>query len=166
MAYDARAIANYLIDRAAMDGETLNPMKLQKLVYNAHGFCLAALNRPLIDEEIQAWTYGPVIPSIYHEFKKYGSGGIKEKARVVHFEDGLKYRFITPSIDSYPNAQENQETRDLLDAVWESFGDLSAVQLSNLTHRPGTPWSVTVEQNPGRKGINIPQDRLKEWFAA
>jgi len=44
-------------------------MKLQKLVYYAHGWHLALNNEPLIDEQVECWQYGPVISSLFHEFK-------------------------------------------------------------------------------------------------
>ncbi|MFQ5632018.1 MAG: Panacea domain-containing protein, partial [bacterium] len=57
--YDSRLIANYFIDFARKDGVAISPMKLQKLVYFAHGYYLAITGQPLIEEEIQAWRYGP-----------------------------------------------------------------------------------------------------------
>ncbi|MDR1297685.1 MAG: DUF4065 domain-containing protein [Deltaproteobacteria bacterium] len=49
-------------------GPTTN-LKLQKLVYYAQGFNLAALGCPLFDEEPEAWDHGPVSPDPY---EKYG----------------------------------------------------------------------------------------------
>ena len=167
VAYDARAVSNHLLDLAERDGKKISPMKMQKLVYNAHGLCLAIYDRPLIDESVQAWTFGPVVQSLYHEFKKYGSGDITAKATKFDFTGPkFSYRIVTPSIrDNCENPQLTAQSIDLLEAVWETFGGLSAVQLSNLTHEPGTPWSVTVKENPGKKGVDIPDSLMKEWFA-
>ncbi|WP_366513810.1 type II toxin-antitoxin system antitoxin SocA domain-containing protein [Planktotalea sp.] len=44
-------------------------MKLQKLVYIAYGWHLALSGKKLFTEEIEAWKHGPVVPSLYHEFK-------------------------------------------------------------------------------------------------
>ena len=57
--YSAKAVANYFLARAKESGETLSPMKLQKLIYFAHGWHLAVFDAPLLDEEVQAWDYGP-----------------------------------------------------------------------------------------------------------
>jgi len=72
----ALAVANYFIKKGIDTKKSVSPMKLQKLVYFAHGWRLALYNSPLIDEAIQAWQYGPVIPGIYHEFKHYGNRDI------------------------------------------------------------------------------------------
>jgi uncharacterized phage-associated protein len=168
VAYDALAVSNYLLDLAVRDGNKINPMKMQKLVYNAHGLCLAIYDRPLIDESVQAWAYGPVVPSLYHEFKRYGSGDISAKATKVDFSGPgrFSYQILTPTInDGCDGPQSKAQTMDLLEAVWEAFGNLSAIQLSNLTHQPGTPWSVTVAKYPGKKGVEIPDELMKEWFA-
>src|SRR5437870_3577302 len=98
MAYEARAIANYFLDLAKLANQELNPMKIQKLVYYAHGWNLALDGQPLIDEAVEAWTYGPVIPSLYHEFKKYGGGPITSKASKIEVRDwdSLAFDIVTP----------------------------------------------------------------------
>ena len=55
--YNALVVANYFIDKAKAEGVSLTPMKLQKLIYMAHGWHLALYDKPLIDEQFQAWDY-------------------------------------------------------------------------------------------------------------
>jgi len=54
-------------------------MQLIKLVYIAHGWTLGLYNQPLIGKQVEAWTYGPVIPSVYHDFKHYGRDPITQQ---------------------------------------------------------------------------------------
>jgi uncharacterized phage-associated protein len=166
MPYSAKAIANYFLDLARIHGQTLNPMKIQKLVYYAHAWNLVFYNRPLIDEFIQAWTYGPVIRSLYEEFKRYGSGPITTKATEFAPSELDPYQFVTPSIDDYPYLGINQQTKALLDTVWEAYGGFSAIQLSNLTHAPDSPWFSVYNKNPGRKGLTIPDQVIREHFVS
>ena len=42
------------------------PMHVIKLVYLAHGWMLGFTSRALINEAVEAWTYGPVVPSTYY----------------------------------------------------------------------------------------------------
>lgn len=53
MTVEALAIANEFIDLAAEREEQLTPMKLQKLVYYAHGWWLGLTSQPL------AWRGNP-----------------------------------------------------------------------------------------------------------
>ena len=51
----------------------VSPMKLQKLVYFAHGWHLAIHNRPLVNEQVEAWKFGPVFSDLYHQIKSFGN---------------------------------------------------------------------------------------------
>ena len=63
--YSAKAVANTLLSRSKELGiNDITPMKLQKLIYYAHGWLLAFLGTALIKEGVQAWKYGPVIHTV------------------------------------------------------------------------------------------------------
>lgn len=167
MAYPSAAIANWFLDRASKDNVTLSPMKLQKLIYFAHGWSLAILNAPLIEEHPEAWDYGPVIPSIYHEFKEFGAGAITARATELSTaskEGGtflLNGRFIEPSVGA-----DDHNTNALLERVWQVYGKFSPVQLSNMTHAPKGAWHQAYEASKGRKGVDISDDLIKAEFIA
>ena len=134
---------------------TISPMKIQKLVYLAHGWYLAVKGKPLIDDPIQAWHYGPVIPNLYQEFKKYGEGPIKRFA--------LEYNPYTnePLTVASPN---DESTIQILNKVYDFYGGFSAIQLSNLTHKQGTPWADTWGEGDIPSGTPIDNDKIKEHF--
>lgn len=71
MAYKVIDIANQLLVKAyrASDGELMTNLKLQKMLYYQQGFHLAYFGTPLFDDEIEAWMYGPVVPSVYNHYK-------------------------------------------------------------------------------------------------
>ena len=162
MPYDSRAIANYFLDLAHASGRTLDPMQVQKLVYFAHGWNLALNHAPLIDDTVEAWQFGPVIPTLYHEFKHFGRGPITSKASSLRFIDGDKLEFEEPTLERGP---ATRAVRDLLDAIWQAYGAFTGVQLSNLTHEPGSPWHVTWHRAEGRKNVDIPDELIQEHFA-
>jgi uncharacterized phage-associated protein len=141
--YSPLLIANYFIVKATKDGEILTPMKLIKLVYIAHGWHLALLNMPLISEDVQAWTYGPVVPTLYHTFKRFGSGPVA---------------LATPGNTNFDMIDER--TKAILNRVWESYKKYSGTQLSNITHLPNTPWDGT-----HNAGLNIiPNALIKRHY--
>lgn len=157
MAYPVKAVANYLLALAKDKGEKLSPMKLQKLVYFAHGWHLAFTGQSLIDEKVEAWQYGPVIPSLYHEFSNYGAGNISKLA--TELDDD--FEFITPKLPNDDAA--DKFAKALLEKVFEVYGKHSGIQLSNLTHLPDTPWSQTWKAGLP-KGTDISDELITDHF--
>jgi uncharacterized phage-associated protein len=170
MVYDPKAIANYFLKVAEEQGEPLTPMKLQKLVYYANGWHLAINDEPLINEQVEAWSYGPVVPSLYHEFRRFGDQAITEQAfdMVTESDDPWEMALVRlePTIDDRPNHADF--ARAFLDRIWETYSGYSAIQLSNETHRPGSPWDTVRKQYNGAipKRTDIPSDLMKEYFRA
>ncbi|WAK02791.1 Panacea domain-containing protein [Methylobacter sp. YRD-M1] len=123
MAHSALAIANAFLDLARGDGKGITPMKLQKLVYYAHGWNLGIFGEPLIDETIEAWKYGPVIQPIYHEFKSFGAEEITHCGTTF---DPDAFDFVEPR----PEGDEN--TLALVKKVWGEYGGFTAIQLSSV----------------------------------
>lgn len=72
-------IAKFFIAIANETGDVITNLKLQKLVYYAQAWFLANYKKPLLDKDFQAWVHGPVIPDLYHKYKKFGSEPIIEK---------------------------------------------------------------------------------------
>lgn len=121
-------------------GELISNMKLQKLVYYAQGFYLAKYGKRLFNATIEAWTLGPVIPALYHEYKEYGCNAIK----------------LTRNIDF---SKYNEETKELLDEVYSVYGQYSAWKLSELTHNE-PPW----KKYHSKTDKTIPLKSLQEYF--
>lgn len=144
-------------------------MKLQKLVYFAQGWHLALLGEPLIAGPVEAWPYGPVVPSLYHEFKHFGNGEITGRATELDWGDGgvgfADFRQVRPEIPDDGSA-ESRHARALLDRIWEVYGPLTAIQLSNMTHEPGTPWdqvSQTHNHKIPRRTV-VPDALIRAYF--
>lgn len=127
--YDAEEIAKYFIYLGSQqivgskEREGVTNLKLQKLLYLAQAYYLAKIGRPLFSDRIEAWEFGPVIPEVYHEFKKFGSSPI------IHERDESKI---------YDEDKEN------LNRVWDAFGGYSASRLVDITHAHD-PWKKAYE---------------------
>ena len=137
---DALAVANWFIDRAVADGTPVDMLKLQRLVYLAHGWSLAVTGLPLLRQRPEAWDFGPVIPAIYRAFADAGRQPITRKATIagpaasvfhrMAFRDAPAQQVVAPRVDD-PDAVA------LLQRVWDVYRGFTGVQLSNLSHRPG-----------------------------
>jgi len=60
--YDARAIANLMLDEASEMDRGVTNLALQKLLYFAHSLFLIEYKRPLVSGYFEAWKLGPVHP--------------------------------------------------------------------------------------------------------
>ena len=156
--YSAKAVANAFLKIADSEGAQISPMKLQKLIYLAHGWSLGLLNSPLISDSIKAWKYGPVIESIYHEFKSFGSSYIKVKATELSLDEKtFQLNSFEPEIDGTDN-----EANSVIAQVWKVYNQYSGVQLSNITHQPETPWSRCYTNT---RNVSIDNDIIKRHYA-
>ena len=157
MPFDSKCVANYFLQLAEKNGERLSPMRLIKLVYIAHGWHLGLLDKPLINERPEAWKYGPVVPSLYHEFKKFGNEPIASPATYYDPESGRLVPHAPPS---------DEAARSFMNRIWEVYRSFSAIQLSSMTHKPGTPWYITWHDQGGKdfQGTDIPQDLIRDHY--
>ncbi len=165
--HSALAVANWFLDRGSADHADLSPMKLQKLIYFAHGWSLAINDVPLIQEFPEAWDYGPVIPSVYHEFKKFGGNPITQKATKLDADGALKLQNLLRVKFVEPKITDDQEAERLLAKIWEVYGKLTGIQLSNMTHAKDGAWYKAYhELAQGRRGVDIPDNLIKAEFIA
>ena len=159
--YDARLIANYFLKLGRRDGVPVDPMKLQKLVYFAHGWYLATVGQPLLSETVEAWRWGPVIPSLYWCFNHYGGNPITEFAVARR---GDSFCGDLTSISEIPTGPEGDSLREVLNEVWRVLGKFSGIHLSNLTHLKDSPWDITWSAQKGRRGVDINDEEIKRYF--
>jgi uncharacterized phage-associated protein len=135
----AEDVARYfLVNQDAEHGEPISNLKLQKLCYYAQGISLAVLEKPLFFEHIDHWQHGPVVQTMYREYQTYGSGPIPLPENL--------------HLDRY-----DTETKRLLDRVYQLYGDNSAWELRNKTHRE-SPWINTPD------GGHITHQKMRAYF--
>lgn len=141
--YKVEDIANWILkynrnlrEISNEDTDEISNLKLQKLLYYAQGAYLAMRGEKLFDDEIVAWTHGPVIEEMYNKYKKYGASGITE------FDEDVEL---------------DNETLDVIVAMYDVFGKYSAWGLRNLTHKE-TPWKET------KRGEVIDTYKIKKYF--
>lgn len=139
-----RQVANYFLSQVDAEvGDSLSNLKLQKLVCYAQGFHLAINGEKLFPEEIQAWEHGPVVPSLYRQFRQHGAEPIPPP------ENGI-------FLDDYP-----KDIRDLLDEVTSVYGQFSASKLRNMTHEE-TPWKEAYTLAPSTA---ISELTMRDYFS-
>ena len=130
------------IDRAA--GDSLTHLKLQKLVYYAQAWALALFNRPLFDEDFEAWVHGPALVSLFRRFK----GASWESLPVPR---------KCPKPDT--------KTEELLNDILTIYGQHSAKYLESLTHRE-YPWQEARAGLPpdAKSNAIIKKETMKAFY--
>lgn len=110
--------------------ELLTHLKIQKLLYYAQGIFLAYTNGiELFEEEIYAWEHGPVVPDVYNIYK-------------INKGNEIEYINDEEDIKILEKVTNDEDLRDVLEAVFENYGKYSAWHLRNMTHEE-KPWKST-----------------------
>jgi uncharacterized phage-associated protein len=123
MAYNVIDIANRIIEHISTEGygDVVTNMKLQKLLYYHQGYHLGYFGTPLFEDKIEAWMYGPVVPTAYNHYKSFGGNPLDYDENVIELSD---------------------KEEMLFKEVMRVYGDYSAIGLMNLTHKE-KPWKET-----------------------
>lgn len=149
--YDAREIANFLLDMADAEQVPLTIMKLLKLIFLAHAKSLQTKGQPLIRNRIQAWKYGPVIPAVYDSFKEARDNPIRNRATIPNILLGSE------TIARYEFDKTNE---DLIRHTYDSFKSQTAFDLSRITHIEGWAWDRVWNSKAVTVGMTISDDDI------
>lgn len=150
MPYPATLIAYAFVKRGIEEGAPVTQMKLQKMVYFAHGLHLAVYKTPLIRDQIQAWKYGPVIPLIYQAYKFYGSAPISGTDLILLGNEENELA----SLDA--------KAKKTINYTWSALKDTDVIRLTNWTHKEGSPWKDNYVE--GINEIPIPNATIQKYF--
>lgn len=115
----ASEVATYFLSLSQRDDINIDALKLQKLLYYAQAWSLASSDEPLFSDKIEAWPQGPVVATVYHEYKENGARSIDTT--------GVAQPIMTP------------DAEELIESVWSRYGRLSGIALSRMSHNED-PW--------------------------
>jgi uncharacterized phage-associated protein len=131
---DSKLLAKYVIDKIG----NMPHLKLQKLLYYIDAWHIAVLDRPIIEEKFEAWMHGPVLRTIWNDYKDYGVMTLNNLVSIKDNEKDIIEKSIEQSL--------TKDQIELMNDVLNEYGDKSAYHLECLTHE-ATPWLEA------RKGI-------------
>ena len=150
----ARELARYIISeiKKQMTGLQpeefdVTPMKLQKLLYYCQGYSLGLTGKPAFEDKIEAWKYGPVVDSVYQEYKKYNRG-------IIPYEE-IKEEEI-----------QDDMLRAIVRLVLSDKSRYSGGTLARATHNEA-PWKNSYKGSLGGLYMNgeISKNEIKNYFA-
>lgn len=123
---------------------SLSNLELQKIAFIAEMLYLGRTKEPLVNEDWQAWAYGPVQPELYHQAKIFGA-------------DPVRDIFVADLLDI--NSAEGQATND----AYNLMKVLTPGQMVNITHRPDGAWARNYAS--GMRGKLIPKSDIRAEYA-
>ena len=141
----ARCLISMMKDEASgtePEENDLTPLKLQKLLYYCQGYSLALTGKPVFEDEIEAWRLGPVVESVYHEYKRYNR-------KIIPYS----------SLESEPD----ETLKSIIRLVLSDKRLCSGEALSQATHRE-RPWRESYKGD--YVNAVIPQELMKEYFSS
>lgn len=113
---DVLDVAKYILNTAGK----MSTWKLQKLCYYSQAWAIAWTERPIFQEEFQAWANGPVCPELFH--KHHG----------MFMIDTSEFPYGTPE-------NLTADEKDTINIILRDYGDMEPYALRELTHSEA-PW--------------------------
>jgi len=135
-------------------------MQLQKLVYIAHGWCLAFSGQPLTGDRPEAWDFGPVYRRLADALQAYGTAPVH---REIATDLSISDAFCESSRSRIAKTDLDEFEMDTILMVYEDYGAFSAAQLSALTQRSGSPWEQVYANGSG-KLRDVPHQLIRDQF--
>jgi uncharacterized phage-associated protein len=140
--YDSVSVAQYMRALALEDGLILGVTKVQKLLYILYAYFLVKYDRRIINEQPQAWQFGPVFP---------------------HTRSKIDY-FFKPAEHDFAFLKSDKDLEQALREIIQECGNLDAGNLIDWSHEPYSPWDQIVQDNQKNYGKKIPNDLIKKYF--
>ena len=111
-------------------------LKLEKLVYLCFADYLCKYDKELYKDEIYAYKYGPVVKSVYDRYRGQGYKEIEQD------EDDIDTTGLheMPSRSRILFAEDGVSKIKSIDETIAKYGDYTANELVDITHKPCTPW--------------------------
>lgn len=136
-------LAKYIILRLIQNGNSITPLKLQKILYYLQAWFLVHFNEALLfEDQPEAWVNGPVYRNVYEAYRRKGI-----YSQLTLDDIGIAEEHVTDELGSLHDTMNLSERQwSLVEQVLTHYGSMSQDKLVFLTHSQA-PW------NEARKGV-------------
>lgn len=129
MSLSPTVVCNNVLQRAFNENIPITPMKLQKLLYFIGCEYAKLTNCDMLSEDFGVWQYGPVLPTVYDEFKSFGGNPITAYAKDASSNSYAVDETTAPNL------------RTAIERIWSNLKGYNGIVLSQITHRDKSGWS-------------------------
>ena len=144
-------VAGFFLKASEENGVT--HLKLNKLVYLAHGWYWGNREEPLITngEDPEAWRYGPVYKSIFNMFGRF-------RAEIIP-------AYMHRGVSDEP-VEFGEDKTEFLELVWNTYKNVSPWTLVKALHEEGSPWYIVwrLENGKNSYGKPVPDYLTKAYY--
>lgn len=140
-------LCNWFIQQSNAKGRPLTPVKLNHLVILADWWHLHRNGGFLINERAEVWASGPVLPSIYHEYR-----------------DQPPYSAIEHPSRRQPPLDEETDVIPFLEHIWNVYGKYTAQQLGRINTAPDSPWHQAQGRHGEAEHQQITREHVEAYF--
>lgn len=145
---DGVLLSKYILKKSGK----MNAIKLQKTMFFVEAFHLAIFNKSLVGENFEAWVNGPVLRSVYNEYKS---------------QSKASYIISVPEFDetSFWRQFENPKQLYTIDKVIEYLNRFDSRSLSESSHRH-LPWKEAREGLTANEKSDDPisKDLIRKYY--
>lgn len=128
---DGLDVALYILAK-----EKCSHFKLEKLTYLCYADYLCKYDKPMFEDKIYAYKYGPVVKSVLRKFgKKYDPADFETQESIA--SKTLRENFTKSRI---LNADDGINILYSINKTLEEYGNHSANKLIKITHKDNSPW--------------------------
>lgn len=155
MRYEAKEVAKFIVNYANSKGKFVNNTMVNIILYYLQGFSYICYNKPLFQDDFEAWAYGPRIPEVYTLFSMFGL----EKIRAYNAVWDLICYNKVENVNYRKGFSE--QIADFLEVNVTNLLQYTQRELVASTWNKGTAWEKIYEE--GRKNI-IPKSVIRDYF--
>lgn len=136
---NALDLAHYIITKCTREGTPISNLQLQKILYFIQKEFLQN-GQLAFTENIEAWQFGPVVPSVYFEFCGFGA---------------------TPIFMTFPDTNIPVPEQQTIDRIIYENRSYNPWTLVDKTHQPGKAWDLIYQRGQGNRRI-IPNELIRK----
>lgn len=156
--FNVRKAAQVAAFFAKAEGNSINVLKLVKLVYLANRLAMDRFDFPLVNDQLVSMDHGPVNSMTYNYINGHQEDRTKWEEFISdreHYSVGLTNQNLT--VDDLDELSEADV--DVLNQTWKQFGHLTKWQIRDYTHDNCPEW-----ENPNGSSSPIPYERVFKFL--
>lgn len=137
--YSALEVSKYIVTKCTNDKKPISNLQLQKILYYVQKEYLMR-GSVAFSDEIEAWQFGPVVPSVYYRFCVFGA---------------------MPITNTYDDININAEDMEIINPIVDEKRKLDPWEMVEETHKSGGAWDQTYRSGEGNRDV-ISRELIKK----